>query len=358
MAVPGVTGMREGDARAALERVGLVVGSRSRTKRRDVEPGTVLRQTPGAGESVETGRAVARDVAIADFRTVPNVVGRSVRDALTALQQDEFKTETMREPTDSATPGSVLRQEPPANAQVAPGSTIRLTVAVAATIEVPNVIRMKRSDALTLLSGKGFLLRVAEQPTGGATPDTVVDQSPVAGTRVPPRSPIEVKVAVLPEPVTVPRVTGLSRREAIDILRKLGLQYRIAVVPTRTPSPDVVVGQDPDAGARLKPGSVVALNVGGAREPGICIQGYVWREAFPGDRVCVTPDVRAQTARDNQAARSRVEPDPRKRPYGSDTCVQGYVWRAASPTDRVCVTPDTRARAREDNQQSQGRIAR
>ena len=297
--VPGVTGMRVADARAALERVGLMVGSVSRTKRRDVEPGTVLGQTPGPGESLEKGRAVALDVAIADLRTVPNVVGRSVRDAAAALQQDEFKIVTVRESSDDVTPGSVLRQEPPPNAQVAPGSTITLTIAVRAAVPVP-------------------------------------------------------------EPVTVPRVMGLSRREAINALRNLGLQYRITVVQTRTPSPDVVVGQDPDAGARLKPGSVVALNVGApvnAPAPGTCIQGYVWREAFSGDKVCVTPDIRAQAARDNQAARSRVEPDPRKRAYGSDTCIQGYVWREASPSDHVCVTPETRARAREDNQQGQARIA-
>ena len=30
-------------------------------------------------------------------------------------------------------------------------------------------------------------------------------------------------------------------------------------------------------------------------------------------------------------------------PYGPDTCKQGYVWRDARPGDHVCVTPQTRA---------------
>jgi len=73
-----------------------------------------------------------------------------------------------------------------------------------------------------------------------------------------------------------------------------------------------------------------------------CAQGYVWREASPIDRVCVTPATRTQTAADNASAASRHLPN-------STTCVQGYVWREAYPGDVVCVTPATRAQARTDD---------
>jgi hypothetical protein len=36
-----------------------------------------------------------------------------------------------------------------------------------------------------------------------------------------------------------------------------------------------------------------------------CRQGYVWREATAEDRVCVLPEVREQTRRDNAAATAR-----------------------------------------------------
>jgi hypothetical protein len=35
---------------------------------------------------------------------------------------------------------------------------------------------------------------------------------------------------------------------------------------------------------------------------GQCVYGYVWREAFPGDHVCVTPETRARTAADTDRA--------------------------------------------------------
>jgi hypothetical protein len=88
--------------------------------------------------------------------------------------------------------------------------------------------------------------------------------------------------------------------------------------------------------------------------PDTCIQGYVWREATPNDRVCVTPEIRTQTAEDNSAAASRI--DPVDRTYGPFTCVQGYVWREAMPNDLVCVTPEVRSQTASDNSLASSRI--
>jgi hypothetical protein len=76
-----------------------------------------------------------------------------------------------------------------------------------------------------------------------------------------------------------------------------------------------------------------------------CLQGYVWREARPSDRVCVTPTVRSETAADNAAAASRWVDGP----YGPHTCISGYVWREAFPGDDVCVVPSRRSQAAADN---------
>lgn len=59
-------------------------------------------------------------------------------------------------------------------------------------------------------------------------------------------------------------------------------------------------------------GSALALGAPALAEPlpygpDTCIQGFVWREAFDGDVVCVTPAVRSQAAGDNAAAGSRFQ---------------------------------------------------
>ena len=104
---------------------------------------------------------------------------------------------------------------------------------------------------------------------------------------------------------------------------------------------------------------------GGVYGPDTCLQGFVWRDAFSGDHVCVTPETRAQAAQDNQNADSRKACSQTSIPpvvasdctYGPDTCTQGFVWREAVPGDHVCVTPETRAQAAQDNQNADSRKA-
>jgi serine/threonine protein kinase len=83
-----------------------------------------------------------------------------------------------------------------------------------------------------------------------------------------------------------------------------------------------------------------------------CSQGYVWRQATPDDRICVTPQVRQQVAFDN----SQVEDRRNAAAYDPETCVDGYVWREATPDDRVCVTPFVRQQTLQDNAQAQSRM--
>jgi hypothetical protein len=101
----------------------------------------------------------------------------------------------------------------------------------------------------------------------------------------------------------------------------------------------------------------LVLSGTGAKAAGdTCIQGFVWREAATVDHVCVTPQTRAETAADNAAALSRVNPNGG--PFGRFTCLQGFVWREAFNGDTVCVTPATRSQAAADNAQAAHRVAR
>ena len=90
-----------------------------------------------------------------------------------------------------------------------------------------------------------------------------------------------------------------------------------------------------------------ASYAGAAAPPDACIDGYVWREAYPDDHVCVALATREQAAADNKLATTRREPQGGA--YGADTCKPGFVWRDARPNDYVCVTPEVRAQTARDN---------
>ena len=99
-------------------------------------------------------------------------------------------------------------------------------------------------------------------------------------------------------------------------------------VPTGTPNGQLRAGRQDAAGA--------------------CKQGFVWRGAYAGDKVCVTPQESKQAADDNRAASQRMA--------ANGQCKQGYVWREASAQDHVCVTPQIRSQTAQDNSLATSRI--
>lgn len=80
--------------------------------------------------------------------------------------------------------------------------------------------------------------------------------------------------------------------------------------------------------------------------PDTCVQGFVWREARPGDTVCVTPDIRSTVAQQNANLGANKDPTAGS---GPESCSQGYVWREAFDGDTICVTPAFRQQMRDAN---------
>lgn len=80
--------------------------------------------------------------------------------------------------------------------------------------------------------------------------------------------------------------------------------------------------------------------------PDTCNDGFVWRDAIPGDHVCVTPASRSEAAHENAIAGSRVDPTGA---YGPNTCKPGFVWRESYSGDVVCVTGARRSAVQQEN---------
>ena len=104
--------------------------------------------------------------------------------------------------------------------------------------------------------------------------------------------------------------------------------------------------------------SIRFTSVAGAQDfgPDTCVSGFVWREAFPGDHVCVDAAARAQAATDNRLAARRRQPGGGA--YGPNTCRAGFVWREARAEDQVCVTQETRTQVANDNRLAASRYVR
>lgn len=87
---------------------------------------------------------------------------------------------------------------------------------------------------------------------------------------------------------------------------------------------------------------------------GACVKPFIWRQAEPGDKVCVTQETQMRILAENRAASENRSPNGGA--YGPDTCKTGFVWRNAFEGDVVCVTPESRDMTANDNSLGARRI--
>jgi serine/threonine-protein kinase len=124
--VPDVTGDSQDNARSALEGAGLRVGKITREESGEA-PGTVIEQSPAAGEQLDKGAAV--DLTVAEATAIPDVVDLTEEEAQAELEDAGFEVRVRDEAiTDPADEGIVLEQEPAAGEERRQGSRVTIVV--------------------------------------------------------------------------------------------------------------------------------------------------------------------------------------------------------------------------------------
>jgi eukaryotic-like serine/threonine-protein kinase len=140
---------------------------------------------------------------------VPDVVGRPRDEAERTLQDAGLQASAREEESEDADPGTVLRQDPAAGAELAKGKTVSLVVAKApADVPVPGVIDAPEDDAVQALKDAGFKVKTEDAPV--QTPDEdgiVVDQDPSPDTPRPKGSTVRITVGRFEPPAPEPTAT-------------------------------------------------------------------------------------------------------------------------------------------------------
>jgi beta-lactam-binding protein with PASTA domain/tRNA A-37 threonylcarbamoyl transferase component Bud32 len=223
----------------------------------------VIKQDPQPGERIEKGNYVTIFSSLGPPHTdVPSVVGEKLDQALDDLRRANLKPKIVR--VDANAPeDEVISQRPTAGASVEQGQTVTLKVSNGPKpVIVPNVVGSNFESANSALLGRGFAVRrrdvESDQPK-----DTVIAQSPDAGTYQPPNSTITLSVSKGPTTSTVPDVTSISQNDAVAQLKASGFRVSIVPQPVTDQSQDgIVQTQDPAGGTKAPPNSTVTIAVG------------------------------------------------------------------------------------------------
>jgi len=125
--VPNVVGLTQSAATSAIIEAGLTVGQITQQASETVPAGTVIRQNPAAGTSVQSGSAVDLVVSGLAPVTVPNVVGMTQTDAVNTVTGAQLVIGTITNQNSATFPAEhISNQTPAAGAVVTAGSLVDL----------------------------------------------------------------------------------------------------------------------------------------------------------------------------------------------------------------------------------------
>ena len=117
------------------------------------------------------------------------------------------------------------------------------------------------------LRRQGLLARINQEENSQEAPDTVVRQSPPAGTQLEEGSTVEIWVSTQPGAIQVPNLVGIPLDKAQIALNGLGLLLgTVSYQPSEETEQGYVLRQDPAAGSSLAKGGSVNLVLAERRE--------------------------------------------------------------------------------------------
>jgi beta-lactam-binding protein with PASTA domain/predicted Ser/Thr protein kinase len=182
--VPDVAGKTQSRASELLTQAGFDPVVREQFDE-TVPKGRVISQNPDPQTKLEKDSRVTIVVSNGPAPVeVPPVTGQSAADATNTLLALGFKVKTTEEFSSSVPRNDVIRTEPSAGTEAPKGSTVTIVVSRGPkTFQMPDVVGMRTEDAVAKLEGMGLNVVIAPLPNSDP-PDTVVFQSPPAGSTV------------------------------------------------------------------------------------------------------------------------------------------------------------------------------
>jgi serine/threonine-protein kinase len=241
VAVPRFVDKLYADADVAAKELGLVVVIDGTEERTDVEPETVLKQTPAEGALVAEGAEIKLIVARGKVAVaVPELRGLTEAEALQLIVSESLVVGSRSEAFDALVPlGSVIDQSPGPGQLMAPGSPVAYVVSMGpeptpspspsptasptpsptpaptptpvptptptpAPVNVGNYKCMTLDVATTAIDDDGFALGTSSSDPAGVDPIPstwiVTGQTPAPGVKKPAGSPVDL---VLSDPAVV-----------------------------------------------------------------------------------------------------------------------------------------------------------
>ncbi|MCX7800375.1 MAG: PASTA domain-containing protein [Fimbriimonadales bacterium] len=149
-------------------------------------------------------------------------------------------------------------------------------------VEVPNLVGMTVNVAREAVApSKLRILVTARRPSEQYPADVILEVSPEPGQKVKEGSPLTVVVSSGSRFVQVPDLRGYTVDAARTLLQSLNLRLddRVRTVRSDDQPEGTIVGQEPEAGAKVEQGSALRVRVSGAAAAEALSEAPVWKRS-------------------------------------------------------------------------------
>ena len=272
IAVPSLVGKTQQEAEEVLGKLRLRSEVRLETPQgEDAKPGEVLKQAPAAGVELPTGSVVTLFVSDSpDGIPLPDVSGKTRSEAEDLLRRLGFEVTFKDAKSDSVKIGRVISQEPAAEARLARGGTVVLTVSAGKGEQsIRSLVGLSPEAAEKQLKKLGLemtVLQVVESGFRTGDPVRVLRQEPEAGQKLKPGSRVTVFIPIpAPAPPAdgsqshaahAPRLEGLTVAQARKVAGEKGVALEFA---ESADDAAVITFQDPPPGDPLNADAAVLV---------------------------------------------------------------------------------------------------
>lgn len=199
--VPDLRNVSEAQARNELERFGLNMRVQRSEHHPEIPEGFVIEQRPWANENLKEGRTVEVVLSLgARTQVVPELKGMSLRQGRILLTRNNLRVgRVARVHTIGSARETVLATTPGAGKELVEGSAVDVVVAVGGQKRRYLMPDLTGEDLLFIrekLRGMGFRIGgVRYESRGDVFPNTVIGQSPRAGSLIRQGDSIELVAA-------------------------------------------------------------------------------------------------------------------------------------------------------------------
>lgn len=260
--VPNVVSMQRDAAIEKLENLGLKVVTVNVVDDDSIE-GTVKDQSSIVDTELKQGDEVTITIYVhSTLVTVPNLVGLSLDDAKTKLEELNLVCESTTIIDDTKSIGVVTSQSVANNVTINSGEKVILTVvAHSAKVTVPNLVGLNITTAKEKISELGLNFQLKTTTSDKETPNIVYQQSIAKDSSVKVGSIIVISIYVKTVEVAIPTGVGTSSTTYETKLASLGLKASISQKYSDTTASGKIISISPSVGTKVAPGSTVALVV-------------------------------------------------------------------------------------------------